>query len=374
MGIDAETEAHIESCKDNFPTGLPDKRIAFGVDGTIDRVRRMVAKRNSPESYERLTRLSDLGERITTAAAADSSCNIEWFQDGSRAGGHVSHLGRAMLELDLEPVLVGTFGTPPNNVFREELDGATLLPVGAPSVTDAVEFEDGKLMLSESGVQRTMNWDRIETVVGVDVLADHIDGTSVLGLGYWSLIPEMATIWEGIATELWPMLSDPPESILVDPGNLRRLSTDRVRKGLSSLRSLDECANVTVSANRIETGELARTLADSEASSDSFTSDARSAYEGLQVSRFVGHGMSEAVSIRETSTSRVEIPVTDDPVLTTSAGDHFNSGLVLSQISDMGDGPSLIVASALAGWFVRNGNPPELEQLQTFIETYASQF
>ncbi|MDL5363371.1 TrmB family transcriptional regulator sugar-binding domain-containing protein [Halalkalicoccus sp. NIPERK01] len=373
QSMDEETAEYLATCLASLPDELADSEVTFGFDGMVDNVRQMVDERHGPDEYDRLDHLEELGDRIRTSAASDTSFTNEWLQVGTRCGGHAAHLSRAFGTLGHTPTLIGAFGQPIHEKFREEFGEYELHSFGEPTITDAVEFNDGKLMLQETGSLSTVDWDHICSEVGVETVAETVDGTDLLGLGYWAFLPMMPTIWDGLRTDLWPLLSDPPNSVFIDPADIRQLSREHLRDGLTSLRRLDETVPVTFSANRGETMALAN-LSASEDQERSLRSAATVAREQLGVSRFVGHSPVESVLVDGDETFRTDIPRTTDPIMTTSAGDHFNAGLILAQLNGLAGGEQLILGNALAGWFVRNGDPPTYDQLRTFVDTYDIKF
>ncbi|MFC7197966.1 hypothetical protein [Halospeciosus flavus] len=143
---------------------------------------------------------------------------------------------------------------------------------------------------------------------------------------------------------------------------MRQLSTDLLAEGAPALERLDDCAPVTVSANRGETGVFAD-LGSSTGDERPLVDTVEDARDALGVTRFVGHSPTESAVCGPDGTFRSVVPRVDDPELTTSAGDHFNAGLVLAQHLDLGDGASLVLGNALAGHFVRHGEPPTYDQL-----------
>lgn len=365
MTIKQETNEYLERCRRDLPSSIDRKSVVFGFDGVIDRVRTVVGTRTGPDQYQPMHSLEEFGTRITDSAAIDTSCSIEWITDGMRAGGHTAHLGRSMERLGFTPTLIGTFGTPPEAIFENEYERATLIPVGPAPTTDAIEFDDGKVLLSEtSGLAKT-NWEEIRSVVGLDRLTIHFDRAELVGMGYWSTLPQLPTIWDGVREEVWPKLQTPPERILFDPGDVRRLSRDTLDEGIPSLRSLDERVPVTVSANKAETIHLAELFGDLP--SDSLSDAASLARDGLSVSEFVAHSSNKAVLVNANGIHRIEIPAVTDPTLTTSAGDHFNAGLITARLVGLDGGTQLVLGSAVAGWFVRNAQPPTLDELHDFL-------
>ncbi|MFC7165068.1 TrmB family transcriptional regulator [Halospeciosus flavus] len=319
--MDDETARHLESCRTALPETLDGVTIepVFGFDGFVDRVREMVDTRQGSDSYDQLDELQTFGDRLSRSAASDTSFTNEWIQTDLRCGGHTSHLSRAFGRFDYAPTLVGAFGKPIEDVFLEEFGEYDVFSYGAPTITDAVEFNDGKLMLQETGDLPSLDWATLRGEIGLEMLADAVDGSTVLGIGYWASAPSMPTVWDGIREELWPLLDDPPDRIFVDPADVRQLSTDLLAEGAPALERLDDCAPVTVSANRGETGVFAD-LGSSTGDERPLVDTVEDARDALGVTRFVGHSPTESAVCGPDGTFRSVVPRVDDPELTTSAG------------------------------------------------------
>ncbi|WP_224337700.1 hypothetical protein [Haloprofundus halobius] len=370
MGIDTTTRESVDACRRQLPPSLEEQKVAFGFDGVVDRVRTAVAKRVGPEEYDRMETLEEFGTRIVDAAALDTSCSIEWFCERKRAGGHTSHLGRAMERLGHRPTLVGTYGSPPRETFTRGYDRARLVSLGEAPVTDAVEFDDGKVLLSETRRLANLDWEEIRSTVGVNSLAASFDRTELLGLGYWATIPQMPTVWDGLREELWPRLRDPPEHVLVDPADVRRLSSETLIEGVSSLDALDDVVPITVSVNRAEALRLADLVASGVDEEGPLVDVAVALRDALGVSTVVVHALREAAMASGTGHWRITVPHEPNPTITTSAGDHFNAGLIVGKLTGLDGGAQLAAGSAVAGWFVRNGTPPTYDELRTFLDGY----
>jgi hypothetical protein len=368
---DEETKRAVESCREALPPSISGGRVVFGFDGYIDRVREVVSERQSATEFERVSTLDAFAERVNDSIEAESSLSFEWMQRGVRTGGHVSHLARAFGVFGFDPAIVGCLGHPPEAPFLEEFGDYTLESIGSPGYTDAVEFADGKLMLTEIGTLMTLDWDEIESRISVERLAELVDGSDLFGMGYWSEMPELPDVARGLREELWPTLSNPPETLLLDPGDLRKRESDVVAEGVEQVSKLDDVVDVVVSANRYETRYLAR-LADTP--EEDFVAESQAAFDHLGVTRFVGHGIDAAHLVDASGTASVQVPRTDDPVLTTSSGDHFNAGLALGHILGLDAHEMVVLGNAVAGEFVRTGTPPKYNEIVTFSSSYLDEF
>lgn len=371
MGIDSETRRYLDECRADFPSAPPDKRVVHGFDGYVDRVRTMVEARSGPADYDEMDSLATLEQRIGESVELNNSCSIEWVETAKRAGGHTSHLGRAFAALGLDSTVVGTYGSPPKSIFERELGGCSIVSVGSPSYSDAVEFNDGKFMLNEIRSMETLDWDTFCEHVDREWLTDLLESASVLSIGYWSTMPFLPSMWDGLSQDVWPSLSNPPETVFIDPADVRRMSTDRIRNGLDALQRLDDVVQVTVSTNRRETEVLASLWGEE---SDDFETTAERARETLGVSRYFAHTVDRAFVVTDDLTARARTPVVAEPELTASAGDHFNAGAILGDVLGLSNTASLMLGNVVANWFVRNGSPPSYEELRHFLDEFDAHF
>jgi sugar/nucleoside kinase (ribokinase family) len=368
---DAQTRDAVVACQEQLPSEPSGGDVVFGFDGYVDNVRQAGTNAGASDG-DRITTLSEFGEEIVTSAAADSSLSISWERRGQRTGGHVSHLSRAYQTLGFDPTLVGMCGDPVRDIFEEEFEACTLYSLGNPGITDAIEFDDGKLMLMENGGAGTLDWETIRSRVGVETLVDELDGAKLLGIGYWAVMPEMAGILDGLRETVFPELSAPPEHVLLDPANIRELDPEILESIVSATGRLADEVDVTVSANRYETKELAAVLG--AHTSDELRADARVAFDFLAVDRFVGHSVDESVVVRDDGTTSVRVAPVESPELTTSAGDHFNAGLSLGLVEGVSEEAAVVLGNALAREFVRTGETPTYDDVVSAVATYDTQF
>ncbi|MBX0294421.1 hypothetical protein [Haloarcula nitratireducens] len=374
--MDESTRRAVAAAREEFPTAaaLDDVergRAVFGFDGYLDRVREIVADRIDPDTYEGLSTIAALGDRVADSVAADSSLTFEWLQHGNRTGGHTCHLARAFGTWSFDPVMVGMYGDPVHDAFASEFDDYELHSMGAPGVTDAVEFDDGKLMLTEVGDTMDLDWAGLDERFGHDKLADRLDGAALLGTGYWSETPSLPNVLEGLC-EIWDEITDPPSHVLVDTGDVRKLDAEGLRAGREAIGRLNGVTDVVVSSNRAETGVLADAY---EGEYDrSFEEAAEVVYDVLSPAWFVGHGVDRSVVVSPDGTESVAVPAVTDPELTTSSGDHFNAGLGLGLVNGLSPAAAVVLGNAVAGHFVRTADQPSLAEVRAFIDDYDGKF
>ena len=371
--MDAQTRRAVDAAREGFPQRVEPGRVVFGFDGYLDRVREVVADRTDPETYDRLDTLAGFRDRLDASVRADSSLSFEWLEDGRRTGGHTCHLARAFGTWAFEPTMLGMYGDPVRDAFDAEFGDYEIRSLGEPGVTDAVEFDDGKLMLTEIGDTMALDWDGLDERLGHGRLVECLDGAALLGVGYWSETPDLPDILTGLRS-LWTEIPDPPETVLVAPGDVRKLDAERLRAGREAVGALTDVTDVVVSANRAETAVLADAFAGE--ADRSFEASARAVAEAVDPTWFVGHGVDRSVVVADggAETTSVAVPAVDEPAMTTSSGDHFNAGLGLGLVTGLPPAAAVVVGNSVAGHFVRTADQPSLAAVRSFVEAYLTKF
>lgn len=362
MAIDVMTEQYRTECREAVRDAPSDPQwdVVLGFDGYRDRVRKVLADRESATDYDTMDTMAEFATRLQNSVDLNNSASLEWTVVDERAGGHVSNAGRAYAAIGATPTLIGTFGED-ENVFRRTLPEAELHSVGTPSVTDAIEFDDGKLMLTDLRSMSSLDWDTLTNRIGIETLTRTLKGAELLSTGYWATIPALPSIWRGLRTEVWPRLADPPSEVLVDPSDLRRMSPERVRDGHQELAALDETVPVTVSTNRAETLALAEMILDHH--TDQLHELVGPLRDRLGITRLVAHAESVSILATPDGTYRCHPPHVESPELTTGVGDCFNAGYLSGQLLELSAGGSLLLANVAANSFLQTGSPPSQDAL-----------
>ena len=78
--------------------------------------------------------------------------------------------------------------------------------------------------------------------------------------------------------------------------------------------------------------------------------------------------MEFAAAAAENGCVSVDGPYTAKPLISTGAGDHFNSGFCLGRILDGDLEQSLQIAVATSGYYVRTAKSPTIDELSKFID------
>src|SRR6266566_5813830 len=157
-----------------YATSRAGQMTAFvGLDGFVDEILHVVDKRESAEKYTRLPTIRQFSERL--GAAAGRSTNVELVSQLTKLGGNGPIMANALASFGLKVTYLGILGYPNlHPVFSDFGQRAEVYSIAEPGYTDALEFEDGKIMLGKHQSLKQVNWANIQSRFGQDKFASQI--------------------------------------------------------------------------------------------------------------------------------------------------------------------------------------------------------
>ncbi|MBD3186043.1 hypothetical protein GF325_04365 [Candidatus Bathyarchaeota archaeon] len=347
--------------------------IFLGLDGYVDSLYSLLSKRASLVDYEVMDSMREFSQRAFDTAG--SSCNIERVLKKRLGGGFGPNTARAVGTLGAQVDLVGALGNP-SEVFMDSIPNrVTMHSLGDPGETCALEFDDGKIMLTDFGNINHITWDLILERVGRDDFIGMLEKTDAIGQGHWALVPHMNDIWRSWVHEILPNLSRGDRLFFVDPADMTKRPGSHVREMIDLLGEIGETPGMKtiISMNDKETLQMCNYYQELPAISefrDYYTIGDRM-INLLPVDIIVIHHPHFAILNDGDRGIHVKEGFTSKPKFTTAAGDHFNGGLIIALASkSMTPGESLVFANACTAHFVRTGNSPNLQDASRFIMHY----
>ena len=346
-------------------------RAFVGLDGFVDEIIHAVDKRDSADNYQRICSITKFAERI--AAAAGKSTNIELVNQLTKLGGNGPIMANALVSLGMRVSYVGALGYPTlHPVFQDFAARADVVSICEPGHTDALEFEDGKIMLAKSVQLADMNWANIQSRYGREKFAENFTQSDLVGFVNWTMIPGMTELWKFIQEELCPSLKGSKRLLFVDLADPEKRTAEDIEQALELLPKFNSCFDVVLGVNEKEAGEVGKVLGFKvrERSKEALSELARSIYNQLQIDTLVVHPVSYALTVKSDDVEIVDGPFISKPTITTGAGDHFNSGFCLGRLLGLNNAFSLLVGVTTSGSYVRTAKSPTLLDLADLMENW----
>jgi hypothetical protein len=342
-----------------------------GLDGFVDEILHAVDKRENVEHYQRLTKISQFAERV--AAAAGRSTNIELVSQLTKLGGNGPIMANTMASFGVQVTYLGLLGYPQvNPVFAEFAKRAEVHSIAEPGRTDALEFEDGKIMLGKTQALGEMNWGNICARFGREKFLAQINASNFVGCVNWTMLTGMNDIWSAMLREICPALTGPRRKLFVDLCDPEKRTREDIGQMLDLLVRFEKYFDVILGLNEKEACAIGNHLGlrVDYPSPDGLAALALKIQEHLPVSTLVVHPTAYALAASQGSARLVAGPLTNKPLITTGAGDHFNAGFCLGKLLGFSDEGSLLTGVTTSGYYVRTAKSPSLADLAQLLRSW----
>lgn len=359
-----------------FAESIGDTPVIIGFDGFVDSIIAVVDKRLDTERYAPLHTIAEFGGRIS--AAAGRSSNIELVTKLEKLGGNGPIMANAMARAGFDINYIGPLGEGViHPVFNEFAQIAKVHSIADPAHTDALEFDDGKLMLGKHASLRHVNQDTIDQQIGRAAYVEMIRKTKFLGMVNWTMLTRLNTIWEALVDEVLPTM-DNDRTIFIDLADPSKRTDEDLSQAMELTKRLNSESKVVVGFNLSEASQVAKVLGvqvpltdiEQKAAIEKIALDLRAALDVECVCVHPREGAAAAQRQPDGSvvTGQFKGPFVTKPKLSTGAGDNFNAGFCLGLLAGLPIDQCLCTGTATSGFYVRNAQSPTLDELAGFCD------
>lgn len=384
--LQAEIVAGAKRAIETWSQNAGDRSLLVGFDGFVDEIIGIVDQRHSmaDDDFDLIESITAFADRA--ARAAGRSTNMELVVREERFGGNGPLLAGAAAMLGLGTTFIGAIGanddpTRVHPLFKGFADRcADVIPIAAPARTEALEFNDGKIMLSRPANVQTVTWDRILQVVGLDRVLSLVGESDSLAIVNWSLLGGVGGIWEGLCRDvLEPRVSAGervPSLAFIDLSDPAKRTDADIRGAITQLGRLNRSVPVTLGVNLAESQRLAG-LFGTEGGRTDMPTGANAAMlpaverlrAALELDTLVVHAHAGAGAASDSGeTAWVDAAYTERPKISTGAGDHFSGGFVFARTNGATLAESLAIGCATAGAYVRDAVSPSLVRVLELLD------
>ena len=348
-------------------------RAFVGLDGFVDEIIHVVDKRDDATVFHRLPTISRLAERL--AGAAGKSTNIELVNQRTKLGGNGPIMANALARLGIKVTYVGALGYPHlHPVFTEFARRAEVHSIAEAGHTDALEFDDGKLMLTKTTSLNEVTWENIQRRYGRDKFIGNFSTADLVGFVNWTMIPYMSDLWDSLLKEFCPASHDHKRKIFFDLADPEKRTPKDIARALELILGFENYFDVILGLNEKEAYEIGDVLGlpTRDRSRDGLAVLTRDLQKRTPVNSLVVHPVTFALAATAGVVSIVDGPFVEKPLITTGAGDHFNSGFCLGKLLGFDDASSVLTGVTCSGYYVRNAQSPFIEDLAAMLRDWPS--
>lgn len=357
----------VKSGADNLAANWTKKKVVVGFDGFIDEIIHVVGERTDDENYKRIETITEFSTKI--AAASGLSANVEFVPQQVKLGGNGPIMANALISQGYDCSYIGALGKGDiDPVYKEFAESCSeVISMTGPGRTDALEFDDGKLMLAKMNNLVDVNWETLTEMVSEEKLKAMCEEAKLLSFTNWTELPNFNSLLIGF-NELLKDVKNRP-GIFIDLADPAKRTDEDLAEVVKLICALEENGDVLFGLNENESSQIAN-LFDIE--EEDFTKRAEALRDALKVSSIVIHPIAGACVADKDGAIWIDGPYTKKPKLTTGAGDNFNSGFCNGWLAGLKGEECIAVGVCTSGYYVRNCRSPKRDELIQFMNDWSA--
>ena len=344
------------------------KQVTIGIDAFIDKIQNVVKSQTEDGKCVFFNDIEEFGLYLTSKKGM--SCGIEVRERYMKLGGNAPIMANALGSLGVKLNCVAAMGYPEiDPIFKEISPNCTLRTVANPGYTTALEFNDGKIMLSQREALLELTWSSLKNLLGIEKLKEFICNADLVGLVNWNGIKQSNSIFKGILQDVLPNCVPSKEKVIFfDLADCSERSREDICEAIELIRQFAGYFKVIVGLNENETYLIYNALQMEKENKDLLTIGDE-LYKELKIDALVVHTQRSSIAWHKNGSNQVSSLFVQKPKLSTGGGDNFNAGLCFGQLLGLDFKSSMYIANATSGYYVRNGKSPSIEKLiQTLLE------
>jgi len=338
-------------------------RAFFGFDGYVDTIKKVVQSRGSNGERRFFKTIAEFG--ILFSALAGKSADFEVVPFRRKIGGNAPIMAHAAAVLGVFAICVGAVGYPDiDAIFSEPTPRLRRFGIAHPAMTDAFEFDDGKLMFGENGSLKEISWELSQqrlAAKGIDLVTE-LSESQLIAVLNWASVGTIMEFLRGIQTHVRERSGTEAfaaKILFVDFADISSVDAATVRSWIAILENL-QC-RIALSLNFKEAQLLAAIL--KRAVDDEPEALCTTIGTALSLDLVIVHHRAGACALDAAGLHRADGFFVEKPLLSTGSGDNFNAGIAYGLLHDLPVADCLLLGNAVASLYVRSGISPSLSDV-----------
>lgn len=346
-----------------------------GFDGFIDKIQRVVNHKQGQETVY-FESIQDYAQHL--ARLAGRSGQVEIVTSKTKFGGNAPILANTLANLGVKGVCMGSLGWPSiHPLFRSMHSDVKCIAVGNPGESQALEFEDGKIILSELSAYKDYHWSAIREKIDLVNLHQKIHTCTLFALVDWANIPHATDIWKGFLTDVILPLGKKDKLFLFDLCDPSKKSRQEIEKVLDLMIEYSAYGKVTLGLNENEAVKiwLALTGGDvrgANVSIPSLKEIGSLLFQRMNVETLLIHPVDRVLLFQREGAIEIEGRVVTEPKVLTGGGDNLNAGYCLGRLLKLDIRQCMVLGMAASGAYIQNGISPTIHDVVSYLEKWAN--
>ena len=355
-----------------------DKHVFVGFDGFVDSIKKAVKQKQNTKTIYFKT-LAEFSHRIDEATG--KSGQVEMVTQKIKLGGNAPIFSNTLGRLGVSSFCVGSLGYPvKHQAFSDMHHRCQAISVLNPGHSDAIEFEDGKIIFSELSVFDSYDWAYIKKTIGLDKIRKIIDGCQLLAFVDWVNLPHASDIWEGILQDVIKPSVKRDFLFLFDLCDPSKKTTEQIDEVLDLMSCFSPFGKVTLGLNENETLKIWAAingvdldLMDAKTKIPPVRVAGDYVHKAMNIDYLLVHPIDRTILYHQHDTYELQGRLVMKPKVLTGGGDNLNAGYCLGLLYDLSLPQCLVLGMAASGAYIQNGFSPSIPDILNYLRQWIAE-
>lgn len=348
----------------------------IGFDGYVDMIQKAVKSSGDKEQLY-VDSLHTFGKQI--ADAAGKSAQIELLTIATKLGGNGPIMANALAQLGIHNYCAGMMGHPEvHEVFTQMHQRCTILSVGEPAQTNALEFTDGKLILSEVSSFRQLDLPYIEAVKGIGYLDQYLQKSKLIAMVDWANLPKCTQLWQQMYERI-EKLSLHNNIYFFDLCDPTKKTAGEIEEVLQVISRYKHIGTTILGLNENEAIKVYHAIRGKGPHNGnhptgeqnvSLEAMAASIFDFMKIDALLVHPVDCSLLATKHGLTRMQGKVVAQPKILTGGGDNLNAGFCFGLLNNFTLPECMQLGMASSGAYVQNGHSPSIQELIAYLENW----
>lgn len=350
-----------------------DKRVFVGFDGFVDSIKKAVKQKQNGEKIFFKT-IEEFSQQIR--ATTSKSGQVEMVTQRIKPGGSAPILSDALGRLGVPGFCVGSLGFPGvHSVFSNMSKRCEIISILDPGHSDAIEFEDGKIIFSDLKEFDDYNWEFISKTVGIKQIKKAIEASRLLAFVDWANIPHASDIWDGVLHDIIKPSGRRDFLFLFDLCDPSKKSTQEIDEVLDLMSCFSPYGKVTLGLNEKETLKIWAAINGVDINiMDAKIPPVKAAgeyiHKAMNIDYLLVHPIDGAILYNKDDTIELKGRLVTKAKVVTGGGDHLNAGYCLGLLYDLPLSHCVLLGMASSGAYIQRGTSPDFTDVLDYIQVW----
>jgi sugar/nucleoside kinase (ribokinase family) len=349
---------------------IDEKQVTVGFDGCCDVIYRVLKSVNSCDSgREFFSTIEEFGDYIMNKSGM--SCSLELNKQVEKIGGNSPIFSNALGHLGIKTNSIGTLGYPDiRDTFRKMSPNCNLFSYAKANDTIALEFNDGKVMLSPRINMEEDVWEKITDVIGKAKLQELLFNVDMIGLVNWSELEYSTYLWNKLYDEISiQVVKEKKQIMFIDLSDCSHKDVQSLKDIVQLIKNFRKFFKVVLSLNENEALILTRAFGLKEETE--LADVCKSLCTIIETDIVVIHTVKKSYVCSSSGiSSSMETYYNSSPQISTGAGDNFNAGFALGCLLELPADVCEVLGNASASYYLTYGHSPSIEYLTKHMKSW----